>query len=231
MLHHYDVSLLLMVNSLVGRSQFLDHLILSVNDDFSLSGSLLFILLGLVWYRVGAEDVKARLLAGLVATACLTGVSVLLQSVMFVHLRPLFDASLHLTFPARVDPEAWRTIGHPNSFPSDTTTVCAGLAFTIALANRPLGVIALIWTAVVIAFPRVYLTYHYPSDLLGGFALGACVLLLVRTPLFMGPARWAIAKTRHRPQVLEALVLAYLIELSTMFQTVRLALHMLRHHV
>lgn len=70
------------------------------------------------------------------------------------------------------------------SFPSDTATLAAAVTVVIFMLHRRLGFVALAWTVVCVMFPRLYVGYHYLSDLLFGALVGATVTLLVmRWPL------------------------------------------------
>jgi membrane-associated phospholipid phosphatase len=60
------------------------------------------------------------------------------------------------------------------SFPSDHATVAGAVAVGLLFANRRWGNIAAV-LALLMAFTRVYVGAHYPSDVLGGLALGAAV--------------------------------------------------------
>lgn len=58
------------------------------------------------------------------------------------------------------------------SFPSGHTLVCFEAATVLMIRQRkPWGIIALV-TAFVVAFSRLYLYVHYPSDVLVGMILG-----------------------------------------------------------
>jgi undecaprenyl-diphosphatase len=62
------------------------------------------------------------------------------------------------------------------------------LAFGMWLASRAAGVLAIAYVALVISFPRVYLGFHYPTDILGGALIGAVIcagfnLQRVRAPI------------------------------------------------
>lgn len=70
------------------------------------------------------------------------------------------------------------------SFPSGHTAVSFAAAFALRAAGRPLWKPALA-AAVVIAFSRLYLYVHWPTDILGGALLGA----------FLGWAAGEIVKT------------------------------------
>jgi undecaprenyl-diphosphatase len=64
------------------------------------------------------------------------------------------------------------------SFPSDHATAVGAIAVALLLGrHRRAGLIAA-GGAVVMAFARVYVGVHYPSDVLAGLALGALVAVI-----------------------------------------------------
>ncbi len=60
------------------------------------------------------------------------------------------------------------------SFPSDHATMAGAIAVGLLLTNRKWGIPATA-AAVLMAFTRVYVGAHYPSDVLAGLALGGVV--------------------------------------------------------
>ncbi|MFH8978371.1 phosphatase PAP2 family protein [Streptomyces sp. NPDC017890] len=64
------------------------------------------------------------------------------------------------------------------SFVSDHATLCMALAVALFVANRKFGLAAIV-LAVFGGFIRVYMGVHYPTDVIGGFALGTAVALLL----------------------------------------------------
>ena len=72
------------------------------------------------------------------------------------------------------------------SFPSDHATAAYAIAVAILLRHRKGGVLALV-LATLVALSRVALGTHYPTDILGGAALGAIAALLLWAPPIRRP--------------------------------------------
>ena len=94
-------------------------------------------------------------------------------------LKPLFARPR----PCDLRPEMLTLVARPHgwSFPSGHTSSAFAAAFALWLQNRRLGAPALA-LAGFIGFTRMYLYVHFPTDILGGvalgLALGACGSLL-----------------------------------------------------
>lgn len=70
---------------------------------------------------------------------------------------------------------------HDPSFPSDHATGAFAIAVAVRFYDRVAGALLLV-LAVILSFARVYAGAHYPSDVIGGAAIGAAVALLLRLP-------------------------------------------------
>jgi undecaprenyl-diphosphatase len=82
-------------------------------------------------------------------------------------------SGVHVFTPHAADP----------GFPSDHATAAFAIAVAIMLRDRRWGTVALVF-ATVLAVGRVAMGVHYPSDVLGGAALGAiCALALYAAPV------------------------------------------------
>lgn len=80
------------------------------------------------------------------------------------------------TRPFDVNTAIYLLIAKPTdfSFPSGHTMSSFAAATVIFHANRNMGIAAFI-LAVLIAFSRLYLYVHYPSDIIGGILIGVLI--------------------------------------------------------
>ena len=109
-----------------------------------------------------------------------------------------------------------------SSFPSDTSSLTFAIATGIFIASRRLGIAALLWAAVVVAFPRAYAGLHYPSDLVGGAVIGlVCTAgvapLLLRTVEYRIPLK---VDEKWLP-LLWAGGFLFFFQISTLFEDIR----------
>lgn len=139
--------------------------------EYANYGVALFALLGLGafgwawWHRDGCALVAA-------AWAGLAGLVALAVNQAPVHL-------FHEARPYAVMPKALVLVsrsGDPSA-PSDHAVLVAAVATGLWLVHRRLGVLA--WgLALLMAFDRVYVGAHYPSDVVLGLAEGSLVAVL-----------------------------------------------------
>ena len=172
MLQVFDIAVMGHINQLVGSSRAFDTAVRIVADWNYLRCAPLVAMLW--WYWFQKEPVHRRTIATGVAAACLAAlVSRLIQALFFVHVRPFaMAAEFGFEIPDGVKTD-W---GTGSSFPSDTTALHVALATVLFFISKRVGIFAFAWTAFLIAFPRVYLTYHWPSDIVAGSILAILIV-------------------------------------------------------
>jgi undecaprenyl-diphosphatase len=183
----FDLPILRFLTAFSGKSEVFDRLTYAISGYALFEGVFMMSLLWFSWFRGRAEETdderkrrRARLLIVLAGSIVIVAFSRVLQLVLDIHQRPLLS-DLGLTFPAFID----RSSLNPwNSFPSDHSMLFFAFATGLWRIRRSLGMIAYLWQGIVIDLPRVYLGIHYPSDTIGGAALGIiCMLAFEKLPL------------------------------------------------
>ncbi|MET8475606.1 phosphatase PAP2 family protein [Streptomyces sp. NPDC006422] len=169
-----DVSLLYDINGLADDApRWFDRTMEFVGEY----GILLALVLVVLWCWWGARkrgslDDAASSVAAVVWAPLAAGVAVLVNVPIrsFVERpRPFMDHDgLEVLVKGKTD----------FSFVSDHATLAMAIGAALFIAHRKLG-LAAIGLAVLEGFCRVFMGVHYPTDVVGGFALGTAVALLL----------------------------------------------------
>ncbi|MET8714355.1 phosphatase PAP2 family protein [Streptomyces sp. NPDC004735] len=188
-----DVSLLYDINGLAKAAPTWFDRVMEFVGEF---GIMLAMVLAVLWCwwsvrRRGTTEDSVTAVAGLVWAPLAAGIALLINIPIrgFVERpRPFLDhEGLEVLVQGKTD----------FSFVSDHATMAMAIAVGLFVANRKFGLLA-IGLALVEGFCRVYMGVHYPTDVIGGLALGTAVALLL-APLAMmllTPLVGAVARTR-----------------------------------
>ena len=193
-----------------------------ITDLYTFKGLVLIPVLWWMWFQQDErsewrrEMVFATLLSGLVALF----VGRLLTHWLPFRVRPIYSAELHLRFAGNNIKDALLT--NWSSFPSDHAMLWMAVATGIFLVWRSIGVLAIVYTVLVICVPRAYLGFHYPTDLLVGAAVGIGITyLMTRDAIRVRYARPALRWIDRYPGPSGMLAFLLCLELVTQFDELR----------
>ncbi|MFF4186831.1 phosphatase PAP2 family protein [Streptomyces sp. NPDC001691] len=186
-----DVSVLYDINGLAKDAPSWFDRAMAFVGEYGILLGLVLVVLWCWWTVRRGEDRQSAVtsVAGIVWGPLAAGIAVLVNIPIrgFVHRpRPFLDhKGLDVLVEGKTD----------FSFVSDHATLAMALAAGLFVANRKFGLVAL-GLALFEGFCRVYMGVHYPTDVVGGFALGTAVALLLAplaqmllTPLVAAVAR------------------------------------------
>jgi undecaprenyl-diphosphatase len=172
-LNPFDVFIVHGMNSLVGRSWFFDKAVAYLAGN-SLTTALLMAVFWAYWFRSADRAAMQRTREHLLATLAAGIVSIVIARVLALglpfRLRPRFDPSLHFLTP---DASTYLGLMDWSAFPSDHAALYFALSLGLCFVSRRLGLIATLYVAGTICFPRIYLGYHYPTDIIVGGVIGS----------------------------------------------------------
>jgi undecaprenyl-diphosphatase len=224
-LRHLDQSLLLAINGFAHRSLLLDKTAVVLLDMDFLKGGFFFVFLWWLWFREEADPLQNRLAVLRIAGGLFLAVVVAraMQILLPARVRPMHDPAIHLVAPLVPVPEG---LEHWSSFPSDHAVVFFAVAAAIWLYNRWLGLFAAAWITVFACLPRVFVGFHYPSDILAGAIVGAvitCVAMRVPLPrIVLAEIDRLLAWERSRPQIFYCAAVVVTFELMMMCNDLRI---------
>lgn len=162
------------LNQFADKSPAFDQFVHDAEDSSLLKGGLFMAYFWWSWFR-GDGDIAARrrsVLAAIGGGLIAVLIARILQLSLPYHDRPL-HAEIGFVLPVGVNPQ---TLSDWNSMPSDHAALFFALSIAIWFESHVMGYVAMFWTF-LICLARVYLGYHYPSDIVGGLILGAAVMV------------------------------------------------------
>ncbi|MEV5973656.1 phosphatase PAP2 family protein [Streptomyces sp. NPDC051921] len=169
-----DVSLLYDINGLAKAAPPWFDRVMEFVGEYGIVLGLVLVVLG-CWWSVRRRDTvtdSVSGLAGLIWAPLAAGIALLVNIPIrgFVERpRPFNDhQGLEVLVAGKTD----------FSFVSDHATMAMAIAVGVFVAHRRFGLVA-IGLALAEAFCRVYMGVHYPTDVVGGLALGTAVALLL----------------------------------------------------
>ncbi|MFG2329793.1 phosphatase PAP2 family protein [Streptomyces sp. NPDC048604] len=188
-----DVSLLFDINGLAKSAPPWFDRVMEFTGEWGIMLAMVLVGLGCWWSvrRRGSLADSVSGVAGLIWAPLAAGVALLVNIPIrgFVERpRPFRDhEGLEVLIGGKTD----------YSFVSDHATLAMALGVGLFVAHRKFGLVG-IALALAEGFCRVYMGVHYPSDVIGGFALGTAVALLL-APLALAlltPLVSAVARSR-----------------------------------
>lgn len=208
-----------LITAPVGTRPLFDILILWLADAHFLKGMPMVLGLWWCWYREPPDESRRFVVCLIMGVTLAIVLSRGAQMIGSFNPRPLHNPDLGLALVRGVNLEGLRGL---SSFPSDHAGVFAAFAFGWFRWSRRAGWLALAWAVVAICAPRLYLGYHYLSDVLAGMMVGALAVWLAFRPLLARPAHNLVRRMEGRaPALFYPAFFAFTAQLAVMFNDLR----------
>ena len=221
-MNSFDLSIVRFFNQFAGNSWLFDKFFVVISTNLLLKGGVLITLVWFLWF--GRDDAsQSRRREHLLATIVGCGVALVLARMLAVLLpfrfRPVHTETLAFKLPIGTTPtllEGW------SAFPSDHAVLFFALSSGLWFVSRRLGLFAIVYTALVIAFPRIYLGLHFPTDIIAGALIGGIVVVVANRLLTERPWIGRIASFADtHPQWFYSLFFLLTYQIANMFTSAR----------
>jgi undecaprenyl-diphosphatase len=223
-----DLAVLHWMNGHAQVDRVFDRAVALVANATFFKGGFLFTYLWWLWFRKTGErgDNRSEVLRIFVGLVAALTVARVLQIFLPGRNRPIHEPSIGFVVPDGSDAHI---LEHWNSFPSDHAVIFFAIATAIWMRSRLWGGLAYLWVLLFACLTRVYLGYHYPSDIVAGAAIGTAIMAAAYAVPTSSASRWAadrISRWEQRhPSIFYALAFVATYQLVTLFDTVRSAAH------
>jgi undecaprenyl-diphosphatase len=218
-----DVAIYQVLNGFAGN-RWLDYFAAFVANNSLLKGGLFLAMYWYLWFRAGPGQEKRRraIISIVIASLVALVATRMVADIAPFRPRPMFVSTIQhhpYSFPVSSKLVNW------SAFPSDHATFFFALAFGLAYLSRRLAVPAMLYTAVWICLPRLFLGVHYASDIVVGAAIGIAIVWFSLKMEWM-KSRFVerlIALADAKPEVFYAAAFIVSFEMSVLFDDVRTA--------
>lgn len=176
-MNFFDYNIITYVNQASQHSWFFDNFITLLAGNRLLKGGVLVIIIWWAWFKSEKHQsyIREHIMLTLFSCVVATILSRALALILPFRLKPLEVESLNFLLPLGSPPT---TLGGLSSFPSDHAVLFIALSTGLFFISKRLGAFALSFTVLIIIFPRLYLGFHYPTDIIAGAIIGMTVALL-----------------------------------------------------
>jgi len=226
----FDLSVLKLFFTFVHWCPALDTILkYLVNDDF-LKGGVFLAFFWWLWFRDDkpVQERREFLLFAFVSSSSAVLLGRLLALYVPFRVRPLQNPLYNFPFPYTAPsdiPRSW------NSFPSDHAILFFCLAASLWIVSRRMGILAICHTLFVICIPRIYMGYHYPSDIVAGALLGIGVALVGKyARVRKGATHPAFLWLERHPASFYAFAFLWMFEVAELFRTLLNLQSFIRHN-
>ena len=229
----FDSSIIGFLNKFAHHSWVFDNICAFLSSNNLVKGGIFIAIIWWLWFRnndrqaINREHIISIILCCFIAVLFARALAILLP----YRERPMHEAALNFVLPYGLDPSAllkW------SSFPSDHAVLFFTLATGLTYISKKVGIFAFFYTIVFIAFPRIYLGVHYPTDIIAGALIGIAIGWLTNRSIINSKISKPIVNWAERKQSLfYPLFFLITYQITDLFDTsrdlLRFGLELLKH--
>jgi undecaprenyl-diphosphatase len=226
----FDLSVVYFCQQFSRKSRLFDELLSFISKNNFFKGGVILIAFWWLWFPPNNQSTQLRRIK--IILALLSGFAAIFIGRVLViclpfRVRPLNNPNLQLNLPYGSEN---MSLDKLSSFPSDHAVLFFAIATGLLLIARKAGILAFIYTTIFITFSRVYLCFHYATDVLAGALLGITISYFVFNNNWMNKLGEKIYFfSERKPQFFYPLFFVLSFQLSNLFEELRAAITFVAH--
>ena len=172
-----DEYVIKILNAWGHNSDIFNSLMFMMIQNNLVKGGGMIVLLWYIWFSEKNKWSYVREQILICWFSCLIAVIVGRSIPLLLPYRPRPILNPGFYFPFKIDAVSW--LNRASSFPSDHAVLYFSMATGIFTISRKWGIISFAYVLIFICFPRIYLGFHYPTDILGGALIGIFITWII----------------------------------------------------
>jgi len=224
-MNSFDSTIINFLNKFSHHSLSIDSTFTFLADNNLVKGGIFAIFIWWFWFKNSNRqtDIREHIIS--IILSCF--IAMLLARILSVALpyreRPLHEALLNFVLPYGIKSTA---LTNWSSFPSDHAVLFFTLTTGFLYISKKLGILAFIYTIIFIAFPRMYLGFHYPTDIICGALIGIAIGWAANQRIICNKISRPILRLSEKlPNFFYALMFLITYQIADLFNSSRLFLH------
>lgn len=218
---YFDMEVVYFLNQFSQLSLMFDSAVKFISGNHLIKGGVLIVVFWWGWFRKSQYQplVRAHLVSTLFSCFFAMALARSLALLLPFRLRPLHEEGLNFILPYSmkfIEFDGW------SSFPSDHAVLFYALSAGMFYISKKVGVLAVVYTTLVIALPRVYLGLHYPTDIIAGALIGVFISYLCHSGYFVEKvSQPVIHYLSVKPEIFYPLFFIITYQITDMFENSR----------
>lgn len=185
--NYFDFQIITFVNQFSQHSLIIDKIFHLLSNNHLLKGGILAIIIWWAWFKSEGDYSHNRKHIILTLISCIFAIALArgLALTLPFRFRPLHQEGINFLPPHGVEVtvlDGW------SSFPSDHAVLFFVLSVGFLFISKKMGILSIFYTILFICFPRIYLGFHYPTDIIAGAILGTTIAII--SNLYLLESKW-----------------------------------------
>lgn len=208
------------LNDLAHNLEFFTEFMFIIVHNELLKGGVIITFFWYLWFDSKRQSSLNRENIILTFYGCIIAIIVGrgLANILPFRNRPILNSEYDFTY--QIDQFSW--LNQLSSLPSDHAILFFSLASGIFLVSKKWGAMAYAYVSFVICFPRIYLGFHYTTDILLGAIIGILIIWIISISKLMRKlAKKTVSLSNQFPGIFYACFFIFSFQIATLFSECR----------